>query len=342
MSPDAAAPLAVLLAALLWPRWGVLARIRALRASRSRAAVEDALKHILDREHRGAAATPESLAGLLTLPPSRTLSLISRMESAGLLRSTGDGLALTHQGERLALHVVRAHRLWERYLVDEAGLPLGRIHRAAERAEHRLTPADLEQLEAHLGHPLHDPHGDPIPRAGETLPRADAVALTEWPLDRPARITHVEDEPEIVMRQITAADLGPGRIVRVLESTPERIVLSDGEAEHHLAPVVAANIQVVPAAPEERERPAGVIPLSDLPTGAEAEVVLLDSRCRGFTRRRLLDLGLTPGTHLFAELSTMVGDPRAFRVRGTLIALRRRQASQIWVRPVEEKAARAS
>jgi Fe2+ transport system protein FeoA len=77
------------------------------------------------------------------------------------------------------------------------------------------------------------------------------------------------------------------------------------------------------------------IPLSNLPSQMHAEIVRLDERCQGFTRRRFLDLGLTPGTTIFPELDNSFGDPRAYRVRGTLIALRSDQAQDIWVTPVQ-------
>ena len=78
---------------------------------------------------------------------------------------------------------------------------------------------------------------------------------------------------------------------------------------------------------------AHVIPLSELPIGAKAEVVALDDACQGFTRRRLLDLGMTPGASLLPEMRNFFGDPRAYRIRGTLIALRREQAEMVWVKP---------
>ncbi|MFQ5882895.1 MAG: FeoA domain-containing protein [Candidatus Methylomirabilales bacterium] len=323
--------LGALLALSLWPRFGLLPQWRRWRALRERALFEDALKHLLACELDGRHASLESLAGILGLSQKRLLHLIARMEAAGLLQSLAGGLHLAPEGERWALQVVRAHRLWERYLADEAGLPMGQLHRAAERAEHRLTPQELDALDAHLGHPPSDPHGDPIPTAGGAVAPLNAVPLTDWPTDQPAQIVHVEDEPEVIFKQILAEGLRPGRMVRVLESSPECLIISDGEAEHRLAPVVAANIQVV-AAREGQVRPEQLARLADLADGEEAEVVALDPDCRGFNRRRLLDLGLTPGARVRAELSTLFGDLRAVRVRGTLIALRREQASRIWVR----------
>jgi Fe2+ transport system protein FeoA len=80
---------------------------------------------------------------------------------------------------------------------------------------------------------------------------------------------------------------------------------------------------------------SGVMPLSELPDKTQGEVVALDEACQGFTRRRLLDLGMTPGAKLSPEMRNFAGDPRAYRVRGTLIALRREQAAQIWVKAVD-------
>jgi DtxR family Mn-dependent transcriptional regulator len=323
----------VALAAVLWPRAGVWAQVRRQRQMRRRALVEDALKHVLTWERRGQDATPESLRGTLGVSESRAIELIQQMEQAGLVHSSAGALHLTPKGERWAVHIVRAHRLWERYLSDDAGMPLGRLHQAAEKAEHQLSEEKLEALEAHLGHPLHDPHGDPIPAADGTIAPLKAVPLTDWPSDQPARVVHIEDEPAVLFKQILATGLRPGMTVRVLEHLPERVVISDGEREHALAPVVAANIQV---AEQRRQppRPAGAKRLSDLADQETAEVMEISQACQGYSRRRLLDLGLTPGTRVEAALRNPFGEPRAFRVRGTTIALRNQQTNHIWVKPV--------
>lgn len=321
----------VALVAALWPDAGLFAQMRRWRELRRRELLEDALKHIFAWEQRAQNATPESLAGGLGIPQSRVLQLITGMEAKGLVQSLAGGLRLTSKGQRLALQVVRAHRLWERYLADDAGMPMARLHQAAEKAEHQLSAENLDALDAHLGHPEHDPHGDPIPRSDGSLAEVEAVALNDWPMDQPARVAHIEDEPDVIFQQILAAGLRPGSMLRVLENTPERLVISDGEQEHRLAHVVAANIQVAAMAPQ-RERPTGVKRLSDLAPGAEGEVVELDSLCRGFSRRRLLDLGLTVNTKIEVALENTFGDPRAFRIRGTLIALRKEQADHVWVK----------
>ncbi len=330
----------VLLLAVFWPKRGLWASIGRQRAQRRRSLYEDVLKHIHAWEGRSQTATPESIAGALALSQKRVLGLIERLESKGLVHSVSGGIQLTPEGEAWALHVVRAHRLWERYLADEAGVPMSKLHQAAEKAEHHLTAENLDVLDAHLGYPQRDPHGDPIPAADGTLRPLSGIALVEWPADRPALVVHIEDEPAVIFKQILATGIRPGVTLRVLDKAPDRIVISDGENEHRLAHVVAANIQVA-AASEERTMPANAKRLAQLQPGERAVVLRLDDECRGFSRRRLQDLGLTSNALVEAVLENPFGDPRAFRVRGTMIALRRPQADHIWVTPLEDSRARS-
>ncbi len=328
---------AILIAAFLLlvflPRLGALAQYQKYRAAQEREQVEDALKHLLDREQQGRHASPESLGGTLDLPRAKVTRLIENMEGQGLLESRGAQLHLTAEGERWALHVVRAHRLWERYLADEARMPLEQVHNEAQRREHSLTEAQLNELDAALGHPTHDPHGDPIPTREGKISRPESTPITNWQPDRPARIVHLEDEPTLAYQQIVAAGLRLGQEIRIIEKTSSRYVLSDGENEYRLAPAVASNIHVA-ALPESEMLKREAIPLFELNHNQRGEIVTLDNAVQGFTRRRFLDLGLTPGTIIYPELQNFFGDPRGYRVRGTLIALRKDQAAKIWVKPI--------
>lgn len=310
----------------------VLSRWRERRlATRGRQHLEDALKHLFDLEYRGSHGTLASLTGALRLPDRVVLDLVARMQAQGLLTARNREFDLTPEGERLALQVIRAHRLLERYFADEARLPLKDVHAAAERGEHRLSPADADRLSASMGHPVVDPHGDPIPTRDGFVPPAAGIPATAWPLDQLARVVHLEDEPPISYAQLVAEGIRVGQTMRLIESAPDRLVFTDGENEFRLAPAVAANIFLA-AAPEAESR-AGLIPLADLGTGRAAEVVALDESCQGYSRRRLMDLGFTQGARIKAALSTFAGDPRAYEIRGTLVALRRDQSRLVYVRP---------
>ncbi len=325
--------IAITWAVLLWPDKGLVARWKSWRVAVERERIEDALKILLDHQWENRPASPESLAASLRLSGAETLRLITRIVAQKLVQMSGNELVLTPEGERLALQMARAHRLWERYLADEARMPLEQIHHEAHRMEHGMTPEQVNELDAALGHPLRDPHGDPIPNRSGQVPSSCNTPLTAWPVGQPARIVHLEDEPPIAYAQILAEGLRLSQTVRILEASPERYTLTDGENEYLLAPAVAANVCVEPL-PEMQAMPAGVFPLANLKDRAPAEIIALDEACHGFTRRRFLDLGLTPGTTIYPELTNAFGDPRAYRVRGTLIALRRDQAAQILVRPM--------
>jgi DtxR family Mn-dependent transcriptional regulator len=312
----------------------LLAIYKNYRTAQAREQVEDALKHLLDREQNGRHASPESIAGTLDLPRVQVTRLIADMESQGLLETHGAQLHLTTEGTRWAIHIVRAHRLWERYLVDEARMPLSKIHDEAQKREHNFTEAQLNELDAALGHPTLDPHGDPIPSREGKMPTVESQPLTAWQAEGPVRIVHIEDEPAIAYDQILAAGLRLGQVIRILERTPQRILLSDGESEYKLAPTVAANVSVTPL-PESEIAKANAVTLATLTQDQRGEIISLDDAVQGFTRRRFLDLGLTPGTMIYPELGNFFGDPRAYRVRGTLIALRKDQAAQIWVKALD-------
>jgi DtxR family Mn-dependent transcriptional regulator len=317
----------------LAPNVGVLARLGRYRAALGREQAENALKHLLSQASVGQAASLSSLQGALRANDRTLLALTARLEREGLIRTEGSEFRLTSEGERVALHVVRAHRLWELYLADELGVPVKQVHEKAERAEHLLSPVDVDRLSAAMGHPEVDPHGDPIPSRDGQLAAPVGTPLGAWPHSKPGRIVHLEDEPPLAYAQLTAIGLRLGQVVRIIDASPTRMVLSDGESEYVLAPMLAGNVHVTAAAGAP-DRADSVLRLADLPSGRLGEVVSLDPACRGFMRRRLLDLGFTPGARIRPDLTTFAGDPRAYRLRGTTIALRRDQSERVLVRAV--------
>ena len=323
-----AATVGAIAVAALWPRYGFLARWRQARQLAGRAFVEDALKHIHASEERGTLATAESLAGKLNVPVRQAVDLIETIELGALVQSTGSGLVLTDAGRETALRVIRAHRLLERYLADELRMPLEEIHATADRKEHKVTEEEVAELEARLGYPHTDPHGDPIPTSAGTIEELEGSALIDWQVGTPARIVHLEDEPPELMAQMVAAGLAPGMQIEVRRVSRDQLVLWDGVCERVLAPLVASNVMVA-------ELPHPVRPpvkLSSLEPGESGRVIAL--RSEGLERRRLLDLGLTPGTVVECEYPSPLGEPMAYRIRGALIALRNEQGDQIEIEPL--------
>ena len=324
------------IALILWPNRGFYGRWRKAQRRSVPILREDALKAIHHWEMAGAFGTLEGVAGVLGINMNRTTLLLSEMVSDGLLVSPIPPLRLTPAGRDIALHIIRAHRLWERHLAEETGHPETDWHSLADEREHQLSIEDLAALSARLGHPTHDPHGDPIPREDGQVCLPVGLALTQLPLDTAAHIVHLEDEPEIVYAQLVAEGLSPGMPVRIVEKSANLIRFWTHGEEHCLAPLLAQNITVRPSVEEIEAGPTRR--LSDLTLGETAVVTQLAESLRGAERRRFMDLGILPGTHITAEIRSPSGDPTGYRIRGAIIALRQQQANQIKIAAQNQKA----
>ena len=137
-----------------------------------------------------------SIAGNLSITTDKAGKLINRLETMGLIASKDDQtVELTDAGRSYALRVIRVHRIWERYLADETSIAPADWHNQACKIEHKVTVEETEKLAAQIGHPVFDPHGDPIPTADGQLPEPKGKSLTSLQEGQMARITHLEDEP---------------------------------------------------------------------------------------------------------------------------------------------------
>ncbi|MCX7885865.1 MAG: FeoA domain-containing protein [Verrucomicrobiae bacterium] len=290
---------------------------------------EDTLKYLYHCEEQGQPATAEGLAAAEQIPGAQAQRILETLQQAGLATAQNARFNLTEAGRSYALQVIRAHRLYETYLAQETGYDEQRWHQRAHAKEHQLTPQQVNDLAGQLGHPRYDPHGDPIPTAEGRMPPLRGVSLLKWPTGKPALVTHVEDEPETVYAQLAALGVGPGIILRVLTADPQRLTLEIEGEQHVLAPLLAANVTVTE--PTDELRGLIATPLSAQPSGQRCRVLRLSPRCRGAERRRLMDLGFVPGTTVEVELRGPFGDPTAYRVRDTLVALRREQANWVLV-----------
>jgi DtxR family transcriptional regulator, Mn-dependent transcriptional regulator len=271
------------------------------------------------------------------------VTLLTEMQAHELITFDGDRPELTPQGRDYALQIIRAHRLWERYLADKTGYAAADWHSQSERQEHHLSRAEADALAQELGHPRFDPHGDPIPTSSGDLIEPEArYTLPNFPSNQYGQIIHLEDEPETVYAQLLAEGLYLGMTVLVTETTPQRIRFWAEGDEHVLAPMLAANISVVAVHPEGEIETGPSESLSQLKLGQTAKVTSISHLCRGTERRRFLDLGILPGTKVKAEMISPSGDPTAYRIRGALIGLRKEQANLIYItRELEAEAAQA-
>lgn len=315
---------------LLWPGRGYFWRWQQLSRMNERVLIEDTLKHLYMCEYRRQTPTMESLSGALGVTGNKAAELLVRVEALSLLRSVGGVLQLTPEGRNYALHIIRAHRLWEHHLAEETGVAQASWHSEAEDREHDLSPDEADLLDAQMGHPVYDPHGDPIPTASGDIAPGHGRPFTALPEGELATIVHIEDEPHDVYARLVEEGVHLGMGVEVTRVSSEHIhFLADGD-EHVLAPVVAANVFVAPL-PQEQEMEGPFETLSILKPRESGKVIRISQACRGLERRRLMDLGIVPGTVIEAEMKSPSGDPTAYRIRGAIIALRKEQANQIHI-----------
>lgn len=323
----------VIILFLIWiylPGKGLLARWKRSKKNTHRVLIEDSLKHLYNCEYNGINCTLNSVAGNVSISADEAAKVINKLEELELITSHETGISLTPEGRAYALRIIRTHRLWEKYLADETSVGEEDWHIAAEEIEHNITPAQADALAAQIGNPVFDPHGDPIPSAKGDLPEKKGNALNTLKTGEFARIIHIEDEPNAIYSQLVAAGLYPGMQVKMIESSKDRInFLANGE-EVVLAPLFAKNV-TIESIKGETTVTEKFKSLSSLSVGEKGTVLGISKRCRGQQRRRLMDLGVVPGTEIEAEMKSIGGDPVAYRIRGASIALRKNQADKIYL-----------
>ncbi len=199
-------------------------------------AVEDYAKAIfsLHRRDEGAVGTT-ALAERLGVSPGTATAMVKRLADLGLARHEPyKGATLTAAGEKVAIEVIRHHRLIEAYLADALGMPWDRVHDEAEVLEHYISEELEERMAAALGDPSRDPHGDPIPDRELSFADDEAcVALGELDAGESATFTRVSDADPEMLRYLAEHEIRPGTEVAVREREPfggALMIVVDGTA----------------------------------------------------------------------------------------------------------------
>src|SRR3954471_4188370 len=185
-------------------------------------AIEDYAKAIysLCRQGEGSATT-NALADRLGVTPASVSAMVKKLDERGLVRHVRyKGVALTPAGERVALEVMRHHRLLETYLAEQLGVPWDRVHEEAEALEHVLSEYLEARIATVLGHPTHDPHGDPIPSATLEIEEAETVRLADLEAGARGVFVRVSDSDPAMLRYLTDRGVALGDELEVLERQP--------------------------------------------------------------------------------------------------------------------------
>src|SRR5438309_4970315 len=185
-------------------------------------AVQDYAKAIYALERRDAeAVSTNALAERLGVTPASASGMVKRLGELGLVEHQPyRGLSLTEDGRRVALEVMRHHRLLELYLVETLGVPWDRVHEEAEVLEHVLSEELEELIAAKLGDPTHDPHGDPIPTRDLTIEEGTTQSLQSLSVGARGRFTRVSDSDPEMLRFLAERGIAPGDPLEVIDKQP--------------------------------------------------------------------------------------------------------------------------
>ncbi len=191
------------------------------QSSRITPAIEDYLKAIYSLQQQGGTVTTSMLGEQRGFKPGSVTGMIKKLAEMSLVQHTPyQGVQLTADGERIALAVIRHHRLLELYLVEALGYSWDEVHEEAERLEHHISEKLEARIAAHLGNPNVDPHGDPIPTLEGRLPASDDIRLADLAVGERARVVRVRDQGADRLRYLAGLGLIPGACVQIAQSAP--------------------------------------------------------------------------------------------------------------------------
>ncbi len=324
-----------LICLLVWlffrPNRGWYYRLVRWRNMDDRTIAEDILKLIYHSDQTDEYIDDDYIAEQLKVPKNRVKKVLKDLELHHLIEIRRGQIDLTPDGNSYALRVIRVHRLYEKYLAEHTGFDETEWHDKAEQMEHKLSEYEANQLSHELRMPVYDPHGDPIPDKYGEIQDRDSQLLTTLEEDDRAKIIHIEDEPLEVYQQILAEKLHVGSTILLIENSPNRLVFHSAGEEIIMAPSVAKSITVVEIDPEDAEL-EDAIRLSALKAGESGSIIKINSNIRGLSRRRLLDLGFVKGSKISIDLKNPLGDPTAYRIKESAIALRENLADNILIK----------
>lgn len=309
----------------------IASRLKRRQANKERERCEDFLKALY---HYGLTCPSEERIEYIRqqarIPLSALPTIIGQLVLQGYI--TTNPLCLSERGRQRALRLVRAHRIYEKYLAEHSGYSPEEWHSKAEEMEHKLSNEEQERIARLLRNPLWDPHGDPIPTAQHLLPQsptqAEEAKEGAW-----YRVQHVEDDDKECFRLIHRLGITQGCILEIRKRVGDSLELMF-EGEEVLLPLKALrSLTLVSLESDDKavRLAQSVVRLTQLQLGDIATIACLSPACVGAMRRRLMDLGFVRGSEISIDMHSPLGNPTAYVIRHTAIALREDQARYILI-----------
>jgi DtxR family transcriptional regulator, Mn-dependent transcriptional regulator len=210
-------------------------------------AIQDYLKEIYKIQASGERATTTAIARRMGVAPSSVTSMLKKLAALGLVEHAPyRGVELSEAGSKIALEVIRHHRLLEQYLAETLGLGIDAVHAEADRLEHVISEELEARIDEQLGYPTHDPHGDPIPDAGLNLDRTSLRSLEALDPGEQATVRRIPDGDAELLRYLAELTLVPGRRVTMRRSEPfgGPVTVDVDGSEHAISRELAGRIGV--------------------------------------------------------------------------------------------------
>ena len=212
--------------------------------------MQDYLKTIYLLAGQPGGASTTAISQALGVRPASVTGMLKKLAELRLVRHIPyQGARLTRRGERIALEVVRHHRLLEVFLVETMGYTWDEVHAEADRLEHAISEDFEDRLSARLGDPKIDPHGDPIPAKDGTLPASRPLRLSHLAIGQTARVSRVQDGDPALLRHAAELGLIPSAHVEMLETDPfgGSLRLRVEGVERSVGPELARQVYVTPS-----------------------------------------------------------------------------------------------
>ena len=330
-------------------------------------AVQEYLVAIARLREEDAPVPLSLLAKELHISPVSANEMCRKLQDQGLvIYRPYKGASLTSEGEQRAHYILRRHRLWEVFLVEKLGFAYEEAHEAACELEHVTPKTVADRLDAFLEHPSVNPQGDPIPQRDGNLPTRTLVGLTALPAGQRAHVVRC-DVSDAARAFLEEQGVRPGASLTMVAAAADSILVQVGEAQLSLARSLSESIQLevdsaVGRGSEDEEETEDVdseventaprsssttlnkeisemqtktettvrrIPLHKLNAGQRGVVVRVGGK--GPARRRMMDMGLVPGSEVAVVRVAPLGDPIEFTVKGYSLSLRKSEAKVIEV-----------
>ena len=209
---------------------------------------EEYIEIIYRLQKRQGVAKTSDLAKNLRVVPGSITNTIQHLESHGLVaHEPYRGVKLTHAGEKVALDILRKHRLAERLLTDILNAEWNTVHEDACALEHAMTKNFASLLERRLGNPKYCPHGNPIPSENGTLKEEKTVMLTETELNKIYTVARITDEQGENLSILARAGIKPEATICLLEKSASKVVVRVNKKEVTLTHALAENVRIKPS-----------------------------------------------------------------------------------------------